>query len=135
MNYIWVFRSGGTYRFPTGTVQILIYDNKAWTINPEETPIYLALALQSSPDLMENQSDYIQEIQKKSMENVTKIMSPYTTTTGKKEKAILKEIISGKIIKYRTVGLNQAASTTGEVIIDDSFTQSLKEIGIDPNNI
>lgn len=69
------------------------------------------------------------------MENMTKIMSPYTATTGDKAKSIIKEMLLGKVIKYRTVGMNQAASTTGEAVIDGSFLKSLREIGINPENL
>ncbi len=126
-------RSGGRYPIPTGTVQIRIDENTAWTITPEETPIYLAPALPSSPlPATTEQSDVILNAQAKMMENMTKSMSPYTATTGQKAKSIIKEILKGKVMIYRTIGFNQAASTTGEVRIDDSFKSSLQEIGITP---
>ena len=135
-------RSGGRIRVPTGTVQLRIDDNPAWTISPDETPVNF-IPLLSSPTTVkatttaDNQPDVTatttvntQEIQKKMIENITKIMSPYTAVTGNKARSIVKEMLHGKVIKYRTIGLNQAASTTGEVIIDDSFEKSLRLIGL-----
>lgn len=129
-------RSGGRYRIPTGTVQIRIDENTAWTISPDETPIHIAPLLPTPPAITTaDTTGVVEKTQAKAMENVTKIMSPYTATTGPKARAIIKEMIAGKVVKYRTVGLNQAASTTGEVAIDHSFVKSLREIGIDPEGL
>ncbi|NHC62582.1 hypothetical protein [Paenalcaligenes suwonensis] len=131
-------RSGGSYRIPTGTVQIRIDANKTWTISPDETPIYLApttLPTTTPTDLDEKTATNVAMIQAEAMKNMTKAMSPYTAATGEKAKNILREMVAGKTIKYRTVGMNQAASSTGEVHINDSFLESLKAIGIDPENI
>jgi hypothetical protein len=114
-------RSGGGLRIPTGTVQVRIDDNASWTISPEETPIVLSPVVPTinypnmphTPDL----SDF----QKQMTDNMIKMMSPYTATTGEKAKEIIKEMIAGKVIKYRIVGVNQAASTTGNVALDQSF--------------
>jgi hypothetical protein len=130
-------RSGGRYRIPTGTVQIRIDSNEAWTITPDETPIYLAPSIPAAlPQVAHNSSGVdLASFQAQAMQNVTKIMSPYTATTGDKAKRILKEMLAGKTVKYRTVGINQAASTTGEVVIDASFVEALRQIGIKPENL
>lgn len=136
-------RSGGRYRLPAGTVQIRIDNNESWTISPEETPIYLApqvpaLVPQSpgSPQRPESAVlDTASKMQAQMNANITKIMSPYTAVTGDKARAILKQMVKGKIIKYRQVGYNQASSTIGEVRIDESFLAALREIGIDPSSI
>ena len=64
------------------------------------------------------------------MKNMTKTLSPYTATTGDKAWTILNEMLKGKKMIYRTIGLNQAASTTGEVLLDESLLQSLRDCGI-----
>ena len=64
------------------------------------------------------------------MKNMTKTLSPYTATTGKKAWTILNEMLNGEKMIYRTVGLNQAASTTGEILLDKSLLKSLKECRI-----
>ncbi len=120
-------RSGGSYRMPVGTVQIRVDENPAWTISPDETPVYLSPALPQTTGVDTN-------LQSGMMSSMTKIMSPFTATTGDKAHQILTQMIHGKIVRYRTVGLNAAASTTGEVKIDQSFFSALKEIGIDPSN-
>lgn len=125
--------SGGRFKIPVGTVQIRIDQNEAWTITPQETPVGLVPA---SPEvalgLPAEQAELIKKTQAQAMENVYKMMSPYTITGGDKAKSILKQMLAGQVLKFRTVGINQAASTTGEVALDESLAQSLKLIGIDP---
>lgn len=123
-------RSGGRHRIPTGTVQIRVDNNKAWTIGPEETPLFLVPSLPKTPMVAPGMTELVEQATAQAMANAAKIMSPYTAATGDKAKSIIKEMLGGKVVKYRTVGLNQAASTTGEVIIDESFVQSLRQIGI-----
>lgn len=121
-------RSGGVHRIPTGTVQIRVDDNSAWTITPEETPADLIPGTAPSTSAAPGMSAEM-------MANMSKILSPYTAATGEKAKSIIKQMLSGKIIKYRTVGLNQAASTTGEVAVDQSLVESLQSIGINPEEL
>lgn len=128
--------SGGRFKIPVGTVQIRIDQNEAWTITPQETPVGLVPAM---PDiamgLPAEQAELIKKTQAQAMENAYKMMSPYTVTGGAKAKAILKQMVAGQTLKFRTVGINQAASTTGEVALDGSLAQSLKNIGIDPDTL
>lgn len=131
-------RSGGPYRVPVGTVQIRVDGNKSWTISTEETPVHLAPDIPASSvpvALNGDVENLIQKTHNQAMSNAAKMMSPYTATTGDKAKSIIREMVRGKIVKYRTVGFNQAASTTGEVKIDNSFLSSLRAIGITPENL
>lgn len=125
--------SGGRFKIPVGTVQIRIDQNEAWTITPQETPMGLVPA---SPELTlglpPEQAELIKKTQAQAMENAYKMMSPYTVTGGDKAKSILRQMLAGRALKFRTVGINQAASTTGEVVLDESLAQSLRMIGIDP---
>lgn len=116
-------RSGGTYRIPTGTVQIRIDDNAAWTITPDETPADLVPGTVASPAISK-------DIPASMMASMAKIMSPYTATTGLKADKIIQQMLTGKVVRYRTIGLNQAASSTGEVKIDESFEESIRSIGV-----
>jgi len=118
-------RSGGN-RIPTGTVQIRIDDNPAWTITPNETPTEFIPG--TAPIAGGNA-----KVSADAMASMAKIMSPYTAVTGSKANDILREMVHGKVMRYRTVGLNQAASSTGEVKLDDSLPSALREIGIDPS--
>lgn len=128
--------SGGRFKIPVGTVQIRIDQNEAWTITPQETPMGLVPA---SPELAlglpPEQAELIKKTQAQAMENAYKMMSPYTITGGDKAKSILRQMLAGQILKFRTVGINQAASTTGEVVLDESLAQSLRLIGIDPKSL
>lgn len=119
-------RSGGSYRIPTGTVQIRIDENTAWTITPEETPVDLVPGTAPAATAAAG-------VPQEMMASMSKMLSPYTATTGKKARDIIKEMAAGKVIRYRTVGLNQAASTTGEVQIDASFIEAIQSIGISIN--
>jgi hypothetical protein len=128
--------SGGRFKIPVGTVQLRIDQNEAWTITPQETPVGLVPAVpQYSMNLPPEQAAIVKSAQDQAMTNVAQMMSPYTVTGGDKAKKILKQMLSGQNLKYRTVGINQAASTTGEAVIDPSLAESLRLIGIDPTSL
>jgi hypothetical protein len=118
-------RSGGSYRIPTGTVQLRVDDKPVWTITPEETPAVLVPATAGAPESTSQET----------MRSMAKVLSPFTAATGDKAKKIIKQMSNGKVLKYRTVGLNQAASSTGEVPIDSSFFEGLTKIGIDVSSL
>lgn len=125
--------SGGRFKVPVGTIQLRIDQNEAWTITPQETPVSMVPAApEIALGLPAEQAEMIKNSQAQSMENIYKMMSPYTVTGGDKARAILKQMLSGQTLIYRTVGINQAASTTGEIALDDSLRQSLLVIGINP---
>lgn len=128
--------SGGRFKIPVGTVQLRIDQNEAWTITPQETPISLMPAApQYVLNLPPEQAAIVKNAQDQAMVNATQMMSPYTITGGDKAKRILKQMLAGKVLKYRTVGINQAASTTGETVIDPSLAESLRLIGINPASL
>ncbi|MEE3637046.1 hypothetical protein UIA24_22725 [Pseudomonas sp. AL 58] len=125
--------SGGRFKIPVGTVQFRIDQNEAWTITPQETPVsMMPEAPQYAMNLPPEQAAIVKNAQAQAMTNMAQVMSPYTVTGGDKAKKILKQMLAGHVLKFRTVGINQAASTTGEVEIDQSLAQSLMLIGIDP---
>lgn len=61
-------------------------------------------------------------------------MSPFTATGGDKAQQIIKELVRGKTLRFRTIGVNSAASSTGWAALDESFLSGLKSLGIDPAN-
>lgn len=125
--------SGGRIKIPVGTVQLRIDQHEAWTISPQETPVSLLPEVpQYALNLSPEQAALVKNAQEQAMTSAAQTMSPYTVTGGEKAKTIIKQMASGQVLKFRTVGLNQAASTTGEVAIDASFVQSLNQVGIDP---
>ena len=76
------------------------------------------------------QQQIVENAYKTAMEATARSMSPFTASTGEKAQSILKEMRSGKTLIYRTVGLNQAASTTGEYVLDQSLDVALRRCGI-----
>ncbi|WP_338507343.1 hypothetical protein [Pseudomonas poae] len=126
--------SGGRFKVPVGTVQLRIDQHAAWTISPQETPVSLLPEVpQYALNLPPKQAALVKSAQAQAMTSAAQTMSPYTVTGGEKAKSIIKQMANGHVLKFRTVRLNQAASTTGEVAIDPSFVQSLKQAGIDPS--
>ncbi|MCI0509451.1 hypothetical protein C8E00_108113 [Chromohalobacter marismortui] len=129
-------KSGGKHSIPVGDVQMRIDDNKAWTISSSETPLdYIPKGTinnmeEYTKNLPEKNRQLVEATYKRSMKTAARAMSPFTATTGKKAKNILREMLSGTKIKYRTLGLNQAASTTGEYSLDSSLEESLVKCGI-----
>lgn len=128
--------SGGRFKIPVGTVQLRIDQNEAWTITPQETPVSMMPSTpQYALNLPPEQAALVKQAQDQAMLNVTQLMSPYTVTGGEKAKKILKQMLAGQTLKYRTVGINQAASTTGETVIDPTLSESLRIIGIAPESL
>lgn len=128
--------SGGRFKIPVGTVQLRIDQNEAWTITPQETPVsMMPAAPQYALSLPPEQAALVKQTQDQAMLNVTQMMSPYTVTGGEKAKKILKQMLTGRTLKFRTVGINQAASTTGEALIDPTLAESLRIIGIKPESL
>ncbi|MCL0251209.1 hypothetical protein M2T06_24095, partial [Escherichia coli] len=89
--------------------------------------------LPSYTNLTSEQQALIAETQKSAMASITKTMSPYTATTGDKAQKIIQQLISGNKLIYRTVGLNQTGSTTGEydlASMKESLIAGLNQCGI-----
>lgn len=129
-------RSGGKYPIPVGDVQIRIDSNVAWNISSGETPLdyvpegTLSQMQEYTKNLPEQNQQLVEATYKTAMETAARAMSPFTAATGEKAQLILKEMLSGEKIKYRTIGLNQAASSTGEYDLGPSLTEALSKCGI-----
>lgn len=128
-------KSGGRFLIPVGDVQLRVDQNKAWTISTSETPLdYVPegqlKAMQAYAPKDSQQQQIVENAYKTAMEATARSMSPFTASTGEKAQSILKEMRSGKTLIYRTVGLNQAASTTGEYVLDQSLEVALRQCGI-----
>lgn len=129
-------QSGGQYKIPVGNAQLRIDSNKTWDISTSETPLDLAPTLANfKPAYLDNLSDdqkaMVAASYESAMEVSAQAMSPFTATTGEKAKKIVKEMLAGKSLKYRTVGLNQAASSTGVYDLDMSLQNALTDCGIE----
>jgi hypothetical protein len=128
-------KSGGRYLIPVGDVQLRIDQNTAWTISTSETPLdYVPegqlKAMQAYAPKDPQQQQLIASTYKTAMEGAARSMSPFTAATGEKARSILAQMRAGHSMIYRTVGLNQAASSTGEYAIDQSLETALSECGI-----
>lgn len=128
-------KSGGQFSLPVGDVQLRIDQNKAWTISTSETPLdYVPegqlKAMQAYAPKDPQQQQIVENAYKSAMEATARSMSPFTAATGEKARSILSEMRAGKTVIYRTVGLNQAASTTGEYTLDKSLETALNQCGI-----
>ena len=123
-----------TNGIPVGDIQLRIDDNKFHTITTSETPIDLfpqgLSGMENAMNMIDKESLGAGINYENMMKNMTKTLSPYTATTGDKAWTILNEMLKGKKMIFRTIGLNQAASTTGEVLLDESLLQSLRDCGI-----
>lgn len=128
-------RSGGRFLIPVGDVQIRIDQNPAWTISSSETPLdyvpegQLKAMLAAVPKDLQQQQ-IVTNAYKTAMEATARSMSPFTAATGDKARTILKQMRAGHSMIYRTVGLNQAASTTGEYALDPSLEIALRQCDI-----
>lgn len=114
--------------FPVGTVQLRVDENPAITISPAETPVLF------TPSIPLSTNHAMASVQSETMLNMTQIMSPFTATGGDKAQQIIKELVHGKTLRFRTIGANAAASSTGWAALDESFLSGLKSLGIDPAN-
>ncbi|WP_281546256.1 hypothetical protein [Grimontia sp. SpTr1] len=129
-------QSGGQYKIPVGNAQFRIDSNKTWDILISETPLDLAPTLANlKPAYLESLSDdqkaMVAASYESAMEVSAQTMSPFTATTGEKAKNIIREMLAGKSLKYRTIGLNQAASSTGVYDLDMSLQNALADCGIE----
>lgn len=128
--------SGGKVKVPVGDVQMRIDSNPAWTIETSETPVDYTTpgaSMDMSPymaNMTPEQKTQFQTVYKQSLNNTTKMMSPFTASTGEKAEKILKQMVGGSKLIYRVVGFNQAASSTGEYPLDITLTNALTECGI-----
>ena len=130
-------RSGGRVKIPVGDVQIRIDDHKTWTIASAETPLdYMPQATRDDiarrVKAMGGDADRAKATYEAMMATMARSMSPFTAATGEKARKILRQMMNGTRIKYRTVGMNAPGSTKGEYYLDESFLAGLRECGIRP---
>lgn len=121
-------RSGGTYRVPVGDVQLRIDDNPAWTISTTETPIDI-LPANPTTAAPEGASAQVAASIAMTQKMVAASMSPFTVTSGEKAESILKQMLNGRVLRYRSVAMGQAYPA-GEIPIDASFKEELLKIGV-----
>ena len=107
-------RSDVLVEIPVGDVQVRIDDGKIWTIASSETPL-----------------DYARKgYMNVAMDTVNGAKLPYTVATGEKARAILQEMVAGRLLWYRVLGLNQKVTNAGWFPLDVSFRRALARCGI-----
>jgi hypothetical protein len=136
---LWVgVKSGGKYPMPVGDVQLRIDENKAWSIETTETPLDGLRDVVKYEDFLkldhlpEDQKKLIEAAYKQSSETTMKRTAPYTVATGDKAKQILKEMVNGKKLIYRSMGLVQGGAPTapGTFELDGSLEKALADCKI-----
>lgn len=130
-------KSAGKYKVPVGDIQLRIDKKKAWDISTNETPVNVKATPQlnvMSENLPAEQQELVINSYKTAMNSTAKMLSPYTAATGDKAKAIVKEMLKGHVLIYRTVGFNQVphygGGTTGEFVLDKSLQLALDKCQI-----
>ncbi|MGX1175881.1 hypothetical protein [Pseudomonas sp. R151218B TE3479] len=124
--------SDGDVRIPIVTAQIWIDQNEVWTISSQETPMILG-----KPSLeyeVEPRSELTRQAQAQGL-NIHKILGGCAVTGGDKAKAILKQMLRGSVLRFRTIGIDKNVSPIQEVVLDESFSQSLGWAGIDQKSL
>jgi len=121
--------SSGDVPIPVLTAQLWIDQSEVWTISSLETPTILA---KPSFELMMGHRTQLTEQALAKGLNIQKIMGGCAVAGGGKARAILEQMLTGRTLKFRTIGIDQTESTIQEVVLDQSFSQALRSVGIDP---
>lgn len=133
-------KSGGKVNMPVGDIQLRVDNNKAWDVSTSETPAnsdnnpgYMKGVMLPNAyiqNLPEDQKKLIESAYKTTMQQTTKLMSPYTAATGNKAKSIINEMLNGKTLIYRTKGFMGTPSSTGQYTLDASLAKAMLKCGI-----
>lgn len=112
-----------------GDIQIKV-DEKLYTLTSQNAPLDVKIETPSIAN-----KDYFSKSYAETMNSVNdtvqKMASPYRAYTGIKAKTLLRDIVNSKNeIKFRTVGINTAVSTTGSFKSDDKFIKALNDCDI-----
>lgn len=114
-----------------GDIQIKV-GSKLYTLTSQDTPIDVAPTVPVNNDAAEKaMGKSYADTMKAMTENIQQLSSPYRAYTGKKAKALLRDIAgtTGEI-KFRVIGVNQVTSGTGSFIAGEGFTQALAKCNI-----
>lgn len=109
-----------------GDIQIKV-GTKLYTLTSQDTPIDVAPTVPMNTGMMKKSmgKGYADSI-KVMTENIQKLSSPYRAYTGKKAKALLRNITNtpGEI-KFRVIGVNSVTSGTGAFTVGKDFKDAL----------
>lgn len=133
-------RSGGRFPIPVGDVKIRVDSNKAYDISITETPVdekvdpVIASMKASYESLPEDQKKLVISAIDNASKTQKAMVSTYTVATGDKAKALLEEIKHGRKLIYQAgIFANMPAmqSSIGEVVVNKSLLEALKQCGIE----
>ena len=132
-----IFGIHNDYNIPVGDVQIRVDNNPAHTISFRETPVFYSATskpvdlsyLKNTPGI---DHKVLQDSTNSMVEDINKMSSPYTATTGKKAIKIISQMRKGKTLKLRVIGFatNTVRSTTGKYNLGDGLSKALNSCGI-----
>ena len=109
----------------SGDVQIKV-GSTLYTMTTADTPLDMKPAMPKPVG-----SDEFNESYANMMDSIQKYSSPYRAFTGKKAKALIKDILrTGGEVKFRTIGINTATSGTGSFTVDEHFKASIQKCNI-----
>ena len=114
-----------------GDIQIKV-GPKLYTLTSSDTPIDVAPTITMDTSAAEKAmgKEYAATM-KVLTKNVQQLSSPYRAYTGKKAKALLRDIANTEgEIKFRVVGVNAVTSGTGTFTAGKDFTAALQQCGI-----
>lgn len=126
--------SGGKYPIPVGDVQLRIDNNKAWTLMANDSPIDKELPLADMSGFYESLPDDQQAMVKGAIKSARDISNhafqTFTVATGDKAKRILAEMLNGKKLIYRSIGMIDNGNI-GEYPLGASLKLAIDECNID----
>ncbi len=112
----------------SGDLQIRVDDDPAWKITLSDTPVDVAPTMPSfgSGAHLPQADATMSQVYK----HTAKMVSPFRMAQGEKARRILNQILNGRSVKYRLLGVNAAMSSTGQFDVDAAFRQAIVECGL-----
>jgi hypothetical protein len=131
-------KAGGAFPLPPGDIDFRIDRNKAWKIKSSETPKDLVTEVDipsmptlQLPNFSEEQQKAYEESMAQMMETIkeaSSYSSTYTMTTGDKARHIIREMIAGEELIYRSsTQANMGIELSGFAMLGEAFVLELKK--------
>lgn len=114
-----------------GDLQLRVDRHPAVIISSVETPIDYA------PSYSEPTGNKVADAAgERVMTAISRSLSPYRVTTGQKAKRILRQILAGKTLRFRTLGVNSVtAQPIVPIEITENMRQALSQCGINSQSV
>ena len=119
--------------FPAGEYQVRVDKHKAMILSYSDTPLdFVPPGLDMRP-IPGMEGKEVTEWVKDFELSMQKMQSPYRAATGAKAKRLLNQIATGKVLKYRQVGVN-IAGLAGEIELTDEPKAAIRKCWIKLGN-